>query len=152
MRLNYSHDGQEFEDMYEFGYFNPEVNLSISGNKLTATVYNGTCDRIYGEIAIATPYETWCVSDFNENSLGNISPRTQKFDVLPGEYKDYVFEAEIDEKELMTSYWAVVKLMANGRIHFAYSRVAGKHHNFWANEFGNIISDNNGSIMELLKL
>ncbi len=152
VRLNYSHDGQEFEDMYEFGYFNPEVNLSISGNKLTATVYNGTCDRIYGEIAIATPYETWGVSDFNENSLGNISPRTQKFDVLPGEYKDYVFEAEIDEKELMTSYWAVVKLMANGRIHFAYSRVAGKHHNFWANEFGNIISDNNGSIMELLKL
>jgi len=153
IRLNYNHDGQEFEDLYEFGYFNPEVSLEIVENKIVATVINNTSERLYGELAIASPIETWNCENLNTNSRMNIYPSKQKFDVEANSSAEYIFETTGSDDNLTDAYWAVVKLMANGRIHFAYDRKKGPRHNVWAHEFYHtLFVRDKGSIEELLKI
>ncbi len=152
MRLSYVHDSQSFEDVYEFGYFNPDVALSIDGNKITATVSNNTGDRVYGELSLATPFETWNAMGLNSEARMDIFPRTQKFDVASGEIKSYEFDILGGSDGLTDAFYAVVKLSANGRIHFAYDRKKGSRHNGWAHEFANdLFGRDKGSIKALLE-
>jgi len=52
----------------------------------------------------------------------------------------------------MLSYWAVAKLMVNGRIHFAYACRRGEHHNFWSSFFYEQVNKDNGSMKKLLEI
>ncbi len=152
VRLSYSHDSQTFEDIYEFGYFNPDVTLNIENDKITVTVSNNTSDRICGELSLATPFETWNVLGLNSESRMDISPRIQKFDVDAGEIKRYEFSIINGNDGLTDAFYAVVKLAANGRIHFAYDRKKGPRHNGWAHEFANeLFGRDKGSIKALLE-
>ncbi len=152
MRLGYSHDGQNFEDVYEFGYFNPDVTLSVENGKITVNVINNTSDRMYGELTLATPFETWDALGFNSEARMAITPRVQKFDVKPGEAESYEFLATDSVDGLIDSYYAVVKVASNGRIHFAYDRIKTKPHNGWAHEFAHdLFERDKGSIKALLE-
>ncbi len=152
MRLNYIHDAQSFEDVYEFGYFNPDVSLSIEDGKITVTVLNNTNDRVYGDLSLATPFETWDVLGLNSEARMSISPRVQKFDVNSGEMKNYEFNIDSGFDGLIDAFYAVVRLSANGRIHFAYDCQKGPRHNGWAHEFAHdLFERDKGSIKALLE-
>lgn len=150
MRLNYEHDGQSFEDVYEFGYFNPEACLTIDEDKITVTVFNSTKEKLNGEITLATPFETW---QGNKDARFSISPRTQKFEVNAGDSKEYVFNITNSTDGLFDAFWAVAKVAANGRIHFAYDHKKGLNHSVWAHSlFGVLMGDDKGSIKKLLNM
>ncbi len=152
MRLSYTHDYQSFEDIYEFGYFNPSVDLTIDGDKITVTVLNNTSERLYGELSLATPFETWSLSGFNSEARMDISPRVQKFDVKAGKIESYEFSIKNGNDGLIDAFYAVAKLSANGRIHFAYDRQKGPRHNGWAHEFAHdLFERDKGSIKALLE-
>ncbi len=152
MRLNYTHDEQSFEDVYEFGYFNPNVSLKIEDNKIVVTVTNSTLDTVYGELSLATPFETWDAFGLNSESRMSILPRSQKFNVPAGENGKYEFTVKNGDDGLTDAYYAVVKLSANGRIHFAYDNKKGPRHNGWAHEFADVLfGRDKGSIKALLE-
>ncbi|MCL2508904.1 MAG: hypothetical protein FWF05_06985 [Oscillospiraceae bacterium] len=153
MRLHYEDDGQLFEDIYEFGYFNPDITLEIRGNQVAATVVNHTGAGLNGELSLATPFETWACDGFNTCANMDISPRTLKIEVADGERREYVFDVSDRPDGLLHAYWAAVKLMVNGRIHFAYDCVKGMPHNqstrtYWDPE----VRDKSGSLEMLLKM
>lgn len=141
IRMNYTNDGQLFEDLFEFGYFNPSVTLEKVDDNLVATINNETSENLYGEIAIASPFETWSASGLNSESWGNIYPRTQKYEVRAGENTKVSFKINEMKEDIFHSYWAVVKLMVNGRIHFAYIHIKGERHNVWAHEFIRVLGE-----------
>ncbi len=152
MRLNYTHDSQQFEDVYEFGYFNPKVDLEIENGKIIVTVFNDTAETISGDLSIATPFETWDCLSLNSEARMNIYPRSQAFSVSGGEASQYSFNIEGGKDDLTDAFYAVVKLSANGRIHFAYDRKKGERHNGWAHEFANVLfGRDKGSIKALLE-
>ncbi|MPN18128.1 hypothetical protein SDC9_165486 [bioreactor metagenome] len=141
VRMQYTHDGQLFEDLFEFGYFNPTVTLEKVDNQLVATISNDTTENLYGEIAIATPYETWSADGLNTEAWGNIYPRTQKYEVEAGKRSTVTFNIDEVNEDIFHAYWAVVKLMVNGRIHFAHIQIKGDRHNVWAHEFVSVLNE-----------
>ncbi len=150
LRLGYEHDGQNFEDVYEFGYFNPEAAISIDEDKITVTVFNSTKEKINGEITLATPFETWRA---NGDARMQISPRAHKLEVEAGDSEEYVFEVSNSSDGLFDAFWAIAKIAANGRIHFAYDHKKGENHGVWAHELhGVLMNDDKGSIKRLLEM
>ena len=75
IKLQFTHDGQVFEDIFEFGYFNPKVRLKIEDNKVKVTVTNDTDSHLNGELALATPFETWSLLGFNTAARGGLALR-----------------------------------------------------------------------------
>jgi alpha-mannosidase len=152
LRLNYEDDGQKFEDVFEVGCFNPEITIEISGSKIIATVSNNTTETLAGELSLATPVETWSLNGHNPFAFANISPRTQKVVVKPDTRTDYVFEIENLPFDMFPAFYAVAKLMMNGRIYFAYAHKKGERHNYWAHVFYNEIVQDGGSIKKMLEI
>ena len=74
IKLQFTHDGQVFEDIFEFGYFNPKVRLKIEDNKVKVTVTNDTDSHLNGELALATPFETWSLLGFNTAARERLAP------------------------------------------------------------------------------
>ena len=152
VKILYDYDGQTFTDVYEIGYFNPEVSLKIDGNKITAAVHNPTECRLDGSLLLATPFETWGNVSGNINAYGTVSPLCHAVKLEPGETKEYVFTADFLDEDYFKAYYAAVKLCCNGRIHFAFADVHGPRHNEWAHIFINEIHADNGSIKKLLEM
>ncbi len=152
VRLNYKDDGQLFEDVFEVGAFNPEIELEIEGNKIIATVSNNTTEILSGELSLATPVETWSLGGHNPFAFADITPRTQKAVVKPGERTEFIFDIENLQFDMFPAFYAVAKLMMNGRIYFAYNRQKGPRHNYWAHEFVDEIYADGGSIKKLLEI
>lgn len=152
IKIFYTYDGQEFTDVYEIGYFNPEVSLRIKDNRIICTVFNPTDQHLDGSLLIATPFETWGDISGNKNAFGTISPLSYGVKLEPNEEKTYEFSADFSDEEFFKAYYAAVKLCCNGRIHFAFCDVHGPRHNVWAHEFINEIHADNGSIEKLLKM
>jgi len=149
LRLLTSDDSQDFEDIYEFGGFVPELSLRIGGDTITAEVTNRTTERLNGELSIATPYETWQYGLHNRSALGSISPRTLKVDVGAGETKKYVFQTDMPDG---VAFWAAAKLMVNGRIIFGYDECRGMQHNYWSGRVAQQFRADGGSIRALLEM
>ena len=150
--LRYTDEAQQFFDIYEFGYFNPEVTLTLDGGTVTATLINNTGSALRGELSIASPFESWSVGGFNRCALFGISPRTVPVEIADGERKEYVFTVSETDTSVFKAYWAAVKLMVNGRIHFGFARLAGEHHNRWTHEYWNrAVGENNGSLKKILE-
>ena len=152
IRLHYEDDGQRFEDVFEVGSFNPEVEIELSDNCLVVTVLNNTAEALSGELSIATPVETWSLGGHNPFAFANISPRTQRVVVQPDTREDFIFAIENLPFDMFPAFYAVAKLMMNGRIYFAYARQKGERHNIWAHEFYNEIAQDGGSIKKLLEI
>ena len=148
IRLNYKDDGQLFEDVFEVGSFMPTLDMEIDGNEIRVNVMNLTEETLSGELALATPIETWGLQSRNPFAFADISPRTQKVSVAPGERKAYSFSVNLLSDEVFPAYYAVAKLMINGRIYFAYARNKGPLHNYWAH----VYARENGSIINLLTI
>lgn len=151
LRLEYGHLGQTFEDIFEVGYFNPELNLEIIGDDINVTVINDTDELLRGELALATPVETWGdFGDKNPFGAAGITPYQQPVSVPPHSRQDYRYTCTGDTS---LSFWAVAKLMVNGRIYFK----GGLHrpvqpHVLWAHTFMDEIYKDGGSIKKMNEL
>ena len=150
IRLNYEHDGQNFCDVFEVGYFDPEFLVTYDEDGLKATVVNTTSQRLIGELWMATPIETWG-SMHGKNPFGktSISPYCVKVDLEPGEQKVYDFQVAGDEN---ISWYAVGKLCVNGRIHFSGVEKKGPRHCEWAHVMMDELYEDGGSLAKLLKM
>ena len=148
VKIYYEYDGQKFTDVYEFGYFNPEVTLEIKENQILCTVFNPTNQHLDGSLLLATPYETWGDVLGNTSAVGNISPLAYSVNIAPYEKKTFVFTTDISDDECFMSYYAAAKLCCNGRIHFAYADRHGFRHNKWAADIQRI----NGTIDDVLHM
>jgi len=149
MRLRFTDDEQEFEDIYEFGPFVPSVELRIEAGQCIATVQNSTTEQLHGELSLATPYETWRYGLHNREALGCAGPMTCKVDVPAGGKVEYSFSVELPDD---VAYWAAVKLMVNGRIFFAYADKRGPRPNLFSADMRAKYDADDGSIMEMLTL
>ena len=148
VKIYYEYDGQQFTDVYEFGYFNPDIRLEIKGSKILCTVSNPTDQHLEGSLLLATPYETWGGIAGNTSCIGNVSPFACGVDIAPGEKKVYEFTADISDSEFFTAYYVAAKLCCNGRIHFAFADRHGFRHNRWAADILRV----NGTISDVLNM
>jgi len=118
IKLRFEHDGQEFQDVLEIGSsVEPEFSLRLEGDAIIASVGNPGTEPLEGEIALASPVETWpreCVGDY---SLMEISPRCVGFSIGPGRSCEFRFDVVRGNCPVYVSWWAVGKLMTNGRIY-----------------------------------
>ena len=150
IRLLYEHDGQQFYDVYEVGYFNPEFDLVYGDGVLKARVLNPTDQPMLGELWIASPVETWG-SQNGHNPFGrmHISPWYAKVELQPGQKATYCFRVTGDEN---MSWYAVGKLCVNGRIRFSGIRKDGGTHCVWAHHLMADLYANGGSLEKLLRM
>ncbi len=153
LRLRFEDDGQCFEDTYEFGSFNPDITLHLEGDVLIATVQNPTEETISGDLAIATPFESWDARGLNTAARANVTPAAQRVEVAPQSRAEYRFDVALRrEDELFDAFWAVAKLMCHGRIHFAYANRPGAYHAIRTGQFGGLLAAERGSHRLLLEM
>jgi alpha-mannosidase len=120
LKLRYEYDGQTFQDVLEIGgAFEVHMEVENRVDAIVVRVSNPTAETVEGEVSMVTPLETWSREVSGDYALMNISPRTQGFS-LPGEEEVELVFAVTPEvgRDLVRhdSYWAVAKLMSNGRI------------------------------------
>lgn len=152
LRLTFEDEGRLFEDVLEVGCFNPGVEAEIVGKQIVVTVSNNTAAELTGELAVATPVETWALGGHNPFAFADITPRTQKVTAPPDSRTEYIFDIVNRPFDMLPAFYAVAKLMVNGRIHFAYAREKGPLHNIWAHTFFHEIAADGGSIRKLLEM
>lgn len=151
VKIFYTVDGTEFFDVYEIGYFEPEVSVKIEEDKIVCRVFNPTKEILTGQLHIASPFETWGVIIPEENCFGEIAADTHFVELSPFEEK--IIEIPFTmKKDFFTSFFVAVKLAVNGRIYFAFDKKQGIRHNVWAHEFFSEIINDNGSIGKILEM
>lgn len=151
VRIYYTDAGQTFTDVYELGYFNPEITMELAENRLVCRVENPTDQHLEASLLIASPFETWGTLS-GDNSIGDIGPLCADVSLAPFERKTYEFDIDMPDEGYFKAFWAAAKLCCNGRIHFAFAEKHGPRHNYWAHEFINEIAADNGSIKKLLQM
>jgi len=151
IKIFYSYDGIEFFDVYELGYFEPEMSLKIEEKEIVCKISNPAKEILTGALFVASPFETWGNIIPDENRLGDISPDTHFIELQPYEEKEIRIPFVISE-EFETSFWAAAKLAVNGRIYFAFDKRCGERHNVWAHEFFSEIIKANGSIGKIIEM
>ncbi len=150
LRLLYEHNGQQFEDIFEEGLHDPEMQVQLNEDGISVFVQNNTAQTLRGELHIASPIETWG-SMFGHNALGKaeFSPRVLPVIIKAGETCEYVFDYSGD---VDLSFWAIVKLCMNGRIKFAGVKKYGERHTVWAHELIDELYADGGSLRKLLEM
>lgn len=148
LRLESEHLGQRFEDIFEVGYHNPTMNVELSGNEIHVTVINDTDEMLRGELGMATPIETWgSMGGMNPFGAAEIKPYQRPVVVEAHSRRTYTYTCTGDTS---LSYWAVAKLMVNGRIYFGgVSHRPIQPHVLWAHEFINELYADGGSLRKL---
>jgi len=120
IKLRYEEDGQVFQDVLEIGgAFELELDVENRGDRIVVTVSNPANETVDGEVSMVSPLETWPDSVAGPLSLLEISPRTQGVSVPANGSLTLVFKVSrsVDPGLVpLDSYWAVAKLMSNGRI------------------------------------
>ena len=120
VKLRHEYDGQTFQDVLEIGgVFDLRMTAENLGNVIIVTLENPTRETVEAEVSLVTPIETWPASLIGPHSLCEISPRTQGVSLAPGMTValEYSVEALTGRRLVpLDSYWAVAKLMSNGRI------------------------------------
>ncbi len=118
VKIRYQRDGQEFQDVLEVGTgVEPAFTLRFEGDQLIAVVENPGAESLECEIAIASPVETWPAAVVGPVSLAEITPRTVGLSLAPRERREVVFKVTLSDQPVMSAWWAVGKLMANGHIY-----------------------------------
>ncbi len=120
IKLHHEFDGQTFQDVLEIGgAFNLDMTAENRGDAIVVTVRNPTREMIEGEVSLVTPLETWSRELVGPLAVCDISPRTQGVSLASGETVELKYTVTpLEGRSLvpMDSYWAVAKLMSNGRI------------------------------------
>lgn len=120
IKLRYAWDGQVFQDVLEIGgVFDMTMMAENRGNMIIVTVGNPTFETIEGEVSLVSPLETWPSDVAGAYSLIEITPRTQGVALAAGESVELTFMVRSNADASprgADSYWAVAKLMSNGRI------------------------------------
>ncbi len=151
--LHYEDEGQQFEDVFEFGLQTPSVRLEFAENELLATVINNTDRDVHGALYLATPFETWPALGFNTECRMQTENDSIAFAVPVGERRTYRFLVTENADGLFNALWAAVKLTCNGRIRFGFAARKGERHNCWAHELQPVLfGQDEGSIERLLKM
>ncbi len=120
VKLRHEHDGQVFQDVFEIGgAFDLEMNAENQSDAVIVTLKNPTQETVEAEVSLVTPIETWPESLIGPHSLCEFSPRTHGVSIAPGESMSLKYELKRPADHPIApddSYWAVAKLMSNGRI------------------------------------
>jgi hypothetical protein len=120
IKLRHQYDGQTFQDVLEVGgAFDLEMTAENRGDEIVVTVKNPTRETVAAEVSMVTPLETWSKALVGPHALLDISPRTHGVSLDPGSTAVLRFRVkpEADCGLIpLDSYWAVAKLMSNGRI------------------------------------
>jgi alpha-mannosidase len=125
VKLRHPRDGQEYQDVLEVGKaVEPNFTLRLEENRIVAAIENPGDESLECELAIASPVETWPGGVVGALSLAQITPRTVGLSVAPGERREVSFDVSLTDEPVMSAWWAVGKLMANGRI---YLRRVDRH-------------------------
>lgn len=120
IRLEYDHDGQMFEDIYESGNQKIEFSLQPCTGGYKATIANQSGSYLRGSIYLASPIETWgCMYGLNRLSQVEITSWQQMFELESGEKKEYKFELDCQADDKYSSRYAVAKLCFNGKTCYA---------------------------------
>ena len=148
IRLEYEYGDQVFEDIFEVGYHNPTMSVVLEGNTISVAVINNTDQPLRGELGMVTPIETWGkMQGRNPFGDGEIGPYLQPVVLEAGSRKVYTFEVKGDTS---LSFWAVAKLMVNGRIYFqGVNHRPIQPHVLWAHKFIDEIVKDKGSLKKL---
>jgi len=118
IKLRFVRDGQEYQDVLEVGKaIEPTFTLRLEEGRIVAAVENPGSESLECEVALASPVETWPAAVVGRLSLAEITPRTIGLSVPPGSRQEAVFTVTVDDKPVCSAWWAVGKLMANGRIY-----------------------------------
>lgn len=152
VKIFYTYAGKRFTDVYEFGYFDPEITLKIRKNDVLCTVTNPTDQHLDAWLYLASPFETWGLTTESGSTLGGISPFCRELHLAPYEKTECVFDIEEPDEGFFKAWWAAAKLCCNGRIRFAFDEKHGPRHTVWAHEFIHEIEKDNGSIRKLLDM
>lgn len=151
VKIFYNYDGVSFYDVYEIGWFDPEITLKVEDERILCKIKNPTNQLLTGSLHIASPFETWGEIVPEENLFGEISPDTYFVELSPFEEREIAVPVSL-KGDFVKSFWAAAKLSVNGRIYFAFDKRLGMRHNVWAHEFFEDIINNNGSIRSLLEM
>jgi hypothetical protein len=120
IKLRYDWDGQTFQDVLELGKaFDLDMKVENRGTAIVVTLTNPHEQAVEAEVAMVTPLETWSKGLVGPYALADISPRTQGISVEPKSTATLTFTVKTEDKRGMTgpdAYWAVAKLMSNGRM------------------------------------
>ncbi len=137
----YFEDGANtFYDVLEIGFFYPSVSMTTDGKQIAVTVRNDTDQPLLGELAMATPLESFGLPDKITDSLCEITPMAQLVELPAKSHKVYTFDVKEYENGVFNAFWACAKLMVNGRVYYAYRRHTGELRNMWAHTFVDRIS------------
>jgi hypothetical protein len=120
IKLRYDHDGQTFQDVLEVGQsFELDIEAENRGDVIVVTLTNPTAEAIDAEVSMVTPIETWPKDVIGPYSILEISPRTRGVTIEGGHRTELTYTVRREEQRALVrhdSYWAVAKLMCNGRI------------------------------------
>ncbi|MGI6459406.1 MAG: glycoside hydrolase family 38 C-terminal domain-containing protein [Candidatus Hydrogenedentales bacterium] len=123
VKLRYEFDGQTFQDVLEIGAaFELTMEAAHEGDTIVVHLTNPTSEDIDAEVALVAPLEAWPARHVGEYSLVSITPRTQGLTVASQSTATLRFKvtrSALSENTRLRSYWAVAKLMSNGRITLA---------------------------------
>lgn len=154
LRMEYEDMGQQFEDRFEVGYFEPVMTIEDQDDQLVVTIANYTDQYLAGELELASPIETWDIP-FNPHVLSSLSCGQIRVELAPGDRKIFVFPwNRVPGNEILTgsadkmcySFWAVAKLMMNGHIFFAYTHRKGEKHICSTYDYTGRIAADDGSV------
>lgn len=120
VKLRCEFDGQTFQDVLEIGEaFDLGMETENTGDEIAVRLTNPTAETIDAEVAMVTPLEGWPYKEAGGYSLVSITPRTQGVSVAAGDTKTLTFRvahSALEPPDRAPSYWAVAKLMCNGRL------------------------------------
>ena len=122
IKLRHEYDGQTFQDVLEVGRaFDLEMDVANEGDAILVVLKNPTEETIEAEVSMVTPIETWPKRLVGPHAILDISPRTQGVSLAPGETTTLRYSVVTPLANgaavPQDSYWAVAKMMSNGRIH-----------------------------------
>ncbi len=120
IKLRHEYEGQTFQDVLEIGdAFDLDMAVEHRGDTIAVTVTNPTHETVEAEVSLVTPIETWTPALVGNHAIADISPRTQGLSLAPNSSATLEFTVtRLADPALIPcdSYWAVAKLMSNGRI------------------------------------
>ncbi|HOX40144.1 MAG TPA: glycoside hydrolase family 38 C-terminal domain-containing protein [Candidatus Brocadiia bacterium] len=142
-------DGQTFADVLEIG---GQLNLAMSvrregADRIIATVHNPNEQTVTGELQLVLPMETWPRELAGDHSRIAIAPRLHAVSLEAGRTREYVFsvvDAAFGADVGNASYWAVAKLMSNGRITMRRCDTPKRPHYWWAGRWWDALEKNRG--------
>jgi hypothetical protein len=122
IKARIEHEGQVFQDIIEVGEHLLECKVKPGTREVRVILTNPTDVGIEGEIDLITPLETWPIAEYPDCAVADITRWRHGFQLAPGESSTFTFGVDglpKDKASPKPAYWAVARLMYNGRVHHA---------------------------------